>query len=95
LELDVVGRSADLRELDQLVATSAREASAPSLAFSVHDSAYGVRQGAPIVHFGKQRDAGRARDRSDEARFSVGEWEEVPENVPRDLASTCAWVVSD
>jgi hypothetical protein len=33
--------------------------------------------------------------RQERQGFSVGEWEEVPENVPRDLASTCAWVVSD
>jgi len=56
-------------------------------------SAYGARRGVPIIHFGKAQTREELWSEATRQGFTLGEWEEIPESVPRDLASTCAWVL--
>ena len=56
-------------------------------------SAYGVQRGAPIIHFGKAQTRAELWNEATSQGITLGQWEDVPESVPRDLASTCAWLL--
>ena len=57
-------------------------------------SVYGVRPGEPIVSFGRQIETLEVLwAEATRQGMTLGPWEEVPDSVPRDLASTATWLL--
>jgi hypothetical protein len=55
--------------------------------------AYGVRTREPIVELAKMWSREELSAEAARQGIRLGPWEEVPDDVPRDLASTAAWVL--